>query len=272
MRTLIQISDLHFGRIDYSLVDPLLSVIHSTRPDLVVVSGDFTQRARKSQFEDARRFLDSIPFPTLVVPGNHDVPLYNLFARFFRPLVNYRRYITPDLSPFFHDAEIAVAGINTARSFTRQYGRINERQIALLTERFRPFQGDITRIVVTHHPFDLPPGYANHRQLVGRAKMAMNAFALSGVDLLLSGHLHLTHTGFTTERYKITGYSALVVQAGTAISTRGRGEANSFNIIRIEQGKIDVERIAWVPEHREFRSAAKGEYVREKEGWLEKAR
>lgn len=270
MRTLIQISDLHFGRIDYSLVDPLLSVINATRPDLVVVSGDFTQRARKSQFEDARRFLDAISFPTLVVPGNHDVPLYNLYARFCRPLVNYRKYITPDLSPFFHDDEIAVAGINTARSFTRQYGRINEKQIVALTERFRPFKEDVTHIVVTHHPFDLPPGYTNHRQLVGRAKMAMKAFAMAGVDLLLSGHLHITHTGLTTERYKITGYSALVVQAGTAISTRGRGEANSFNIIRIEPGKIEVERIAWTPEHREFRSAASGAYIRGKEGWIQK--
>ena len=93
------------------------------------------------------------------------------------------------------------------------------------------------------------------------------AFAAAKVDLLLSGHLHLSHTALTTERYKITGYSALVIQAGTAISTRGRGESNSFNIIRIDHGKVEVERIAWVPEHREFRSATRGEYMRGESGW-----
>lgn len=269
MRTLVHLSDLHFGRVDPALTRPLIDHVAETRPDLVVVSGDFTQRALASQFREAREFLDVIPFPTLVVPGNHDVPLWNFPARFLWPLRNYRRHITRDLEPFFADDELAVAGVNTARSFTRMYGRIGRDRIALLREQFRGVPPNRTKIVVTHHPFDLPPGYKNHKQLVGRAALAMETLAASGVDLLLSGHLHLVHTGLTAERYKITGYSALVVQAGTAMSTRGRGEVNSYNVIRIDHGEIGVERVEWIAEESLFRLATTRHYVRRESGWEE---
>ncbi|MEJ7616545.1 MAG: metallophosphoesterase [Pyrinomonadaceae bacterium] len=99
MRTLIHLSDVHFGRVDYSLIDPLVKFVNELRPHVVVVSGDLTQRARAAQFKEARAFLDRLPKPQVVVPGNHDVPLYNVFARFLKPLDNYRRYISDDLLP-----------------------------------------------------------------------------------------------------------------------------------------------------------------------------
>jgi 3',5'-cyclic AMP phosphodiesterase CpdA len=258
MRTIIHLSDLHFGRVDPPILAPLLCFIRSARPDLVVISGDLTQRAHTAEFLAARAFLDQVPFPLLVVPGNHDIPLYNLVARFVRPLQKYRRYLCADLSPFFRDPEIAVAGLNTARSLTTKYGRLNPTQIARLRDRFRRIEGEITKVVVTHHPFDLPPGYADRRQLVGGAQAAMAAMAECGVDLLLSGHLHVTHTALTADRYRLAGYSALVVQAGTATSTRGRGAANSFNCLRIEPGRISVEQILWNPGPQQltFRDAA----------------
>ena len=129
MRRLIHLSDLHFGRTDKQIVAALIRQMHELVPDVVVVSGDLTQRARSWQFEDARHFLDALDRPTIVVPGNHDVPLENLFERFFRPFAKYRKYITENLSPTFHDEELAIVGINTARSFTRTGGRINDRQI-----------------------------------------------------------------------------------------------------------------------------------------------
>lgn len=267
MRTIIHLSDLHFGRVDQPILAPLLRFIHAAQPDLVVVSGDLTQRARTAEFVAARAFLDEMPFPLLVVPGNHDIPLANLVARFTRPLQKYLRHVCADLSPFFGDPEIAVAGLNTARSLTTKYGRINRAQLALLRRRFRGIGDEITKVVVTHHPFDLPPGYADRRQLVGGAQMAMAAMVECGVDLLLSGHLHLNRTAFTAGRNQLTGHSALIVQAGTATSTRGRGEANSFNRLRIDRGKISVEPIHWNPSSECLTGGSVAHFQRTAAGW-----
>jgi 3',5'-cyclic AMP phosphodiesterase CpdA len=267
MRTLVHLSDLHFGRIDPAIIGPLVETVKAMGPDVVVVSGDLTQRARSRQFKEARRFLDALPQPQIVVPGNHDVPLYNVFARFFQPLDKYRRYITNDLEPFYADAELAILGINTARSLTIKDGRVNERQVAKMRERLCPFSDEVTKIIVTHHPFDLPEGHAE-AELVGRARMAMKALADCGADVLLAGHLHISHTGHTAQRYRIAGHSALVVSAGTATSTRGRGEANSFNVIRTDHPFISVERLAWQPEQTLFASSSIENFKHTPDGWV----
>ncbi|MYN02029.1 metallophosphoesterase [Pseudoduganella sp. DS3] len=265
MRTLVHISDLHFGRIDTQLLAPLRTLIGDLRPDVVVVSGDLTQRARSAQFRQARRYLDTLPMPQIVVPGNHDVPLYNVVARFFQPLVKYRRYITRDLAPEYVDDEIAVLGLNTARSLTFKDGRVNRRQVDYLRQRFAQLPRTVTRVVVTHHPFDLPQ-HLDHDDLVDRAPMAMEAFSRCGVDLLLAGHLHTSHTHNTEERYEMDGYAALVVQAGTATSTRSRGETNSFNVLRVEHDAIQVQRYAW-SEGSGFILAATDNFRRQGDVW-----
>lgn len=244
MRTLVHLSDLHFGRIDDDLLAPLRACIERLAPDLVVVSGDLTQRARSHQFEEARAWLDTLPGPQIIVPGNHDIPMFNVVARFLTPLDKYKRHVTADLAPAYVDDEIAVLGLNTARSLTIKDGRINQEQVDLLKQRFGELQGDRVRIVVTHHPFDLPAHY-NPDDLVDRAPMAMQAFAECGVDVLLAGHVHASHAGSSDDRYPITGYAALAVQAGTATSTRTRGEENSFNVLRVESGRVEVGRYRW---------------------------
>ncbi len=266
MRTLVHLSDIHFGRVDYALIEPLIQLITQLKPDVVVVSGDLTQRARTEQFKEARAFLDALPKPQIVIPGNHDVPLHNIFTRFLRPLDKYRRYITNDMEPFYADTEIAILGINTARSLTIKDGRINKEQVASMRARLCPLSADIIKIIVTHHPFDLPVGY-DDRELVGRARMAMEAFAGCGADMLLAGHLHVSHTGHTAERYRISGHSALVVQAGTATSTRGRGEDNSFNLIRIDPPRIEVERFTWNLEQGTFAISAAEHFQHTSDGW-----
>jgi 3',5'-cyclic AMP phosphodiesterase CpdA len=243
MRTLVHLSDLHFGTVRQEIVLPLLSLLERIQPDLIAVSGDLTQRARREQFAAARDFLDAIPFPKIIVPGNHDVPLYNLFARFALKLTRYRRYISDDLEPFYKDAEIAVLGINTARSATFKGGRVNSRQVARMQERLGSING-VTKIVVTHHPFDLPEAYPD-KALVGRARRSMQQLASSGIDLFLAGHLHIGLSEPTALRFQIGGRSPLMIQAGTALSSRVRGEANSFNVIRIEHPNISVSRLAW---------------------------
>lgn len=267
MRTIVHLSDIHFGRVDSATLKPLIKLVADTKPDVVAVSGDLTQRARSEQFKEARAFLDQLPNPQIVVPGNHDVPLYNVFARFFQPLDKFCRYITTDLDPFYNDDEVAILGINTARSLTFKGGRVNEEQVAVMREKLCPFEKKIVKIVVTHHPFDLPEGY-NDSELVGRAKMAMKTLADCGADVFLSGHLHVSHTGYTAKRYKIGDHSALVVQAGTATSTRGRGEANSFNVIRIDYPNIAVERLEWQPEQAIFAVSSIENFHQESNGWI----
>ena len=245
MRTLVHLSDLHFGRVDLALIAPLTALVTQLAPDLVVVSGDLTQRARSHEFQAARAFLNTLPGPQIVVPGNHDVPLYNVLSRFLRPLLKYRRYVTHDLEPEYVDDEIAVLGINTARSLTIKDGRINFEQISAIRSRFASLHPALLKIIVSHHPFDLPE-HLDQNDLVERAPLAMATFAECGVDLLLAGHLHASHAGHGAARNKIGGYAALVVQAGTATSTRSRGESNSFNVLRVAAKRIAVERYGWL--------------------------
>ena len=242
MRVVAHISDLHFCRTDPATLLALANAIAVAKPDVVVVSGDLTQRARTREFKEARRFLDTLPQPQIVVPGNHDVPLYDVVSRWLVPLDNFRRYISSDLAPFYADDEIAILGINTARSWTFKNGRINHEQITRGCAQFNLSGEHVTRIVVTHHPYDAP-GTEVDGTLVGRAQMAMAGFAQCGVDMILSGHLHVGHIGQSATRYKIPGYSALVVQSGTATSSRRRGENNSFNIIAIDQPHVRIDRL-----------------------------
>jgi 3',5'-cyclic AMP phosphodiesterase CpdA len=265
MRVLVHLSDIHFGRINSEVVQPLVAAVWEHRPQVVVVSGDLTQRARTAEFKQARTFLDALPQPQIVVPGNHDIPLHNLFRRFYRPLKKYRRFITDDLAPFYQDDEIIVAGVNTARSLTMKGGRINEDQIDRVGQRFCAIPETVTKVLVTHHPFD---GARIHRRdIVGRAGEAMDILASCGADLLLSGHLHVGQTTSTALRYQTGAKSALVVQAGTATSSRGRGEANSFNLLLVEPQSVVIERHEWRPDEGRFVPAHREAFRRTELDW-----
>jgi 3',5'-cyclic AMP phosphodiesterase CpdA len=268
MRTLVHLSDLHFGRVDESLLAPLRELVQGLDPDVVVVSGDLTQRAKSEQFEAARAWLDTLPEPQIVVPGNHDISLYNVFRRFVKPLDRYRRFITEDLAPVYVDDEIAIVGVNTARSLTFKDGRVNQEQVAQIHAQLDQLDRALTRIVVTHHPFDLPEN-SKDEEVVGRAQMAMKAFAECGVDVLMAGHLHASHAGNTAERYRIADYAALVVQAGTATSTRERGEVNSFNVLRVASGRVEVDRYGWDAVHGQFSLMNTEKFIRSANVWTE---
>lgn len=244
MKTVAHLSDLHFGSTDPTVVEAMAAEVGAAEPSIVVVSGDLTQRARKQEFIQAWAFLDTLPSPRLVVPGNHDVPLFNLYARVFSPLSRYKRHISPNTDPFYADSELAIAGINTSRSLTFKGGRINSEQLARVMGNLADLPEDTTRIVVTHHPFE-GVSAADDEGVVGRARLAMTGFSRSRVDLILSGHMHLSRVGSRALQYAIEGYSALFVQAGTAISSRRRDTANSSNLIRIDWPLIDIECRAW---------------------------
>jgi 3',5'-cyclic AMP phosphodiesterase CpdA len=244
MKTVAHISDLHFGKEIPAVAEGLAADLQALAPSLIVASGDFTQRARAKQFRAARDYLARLPQPQLIIPGNHDVPLFDVIRRFLFPLTRYRRYLATDVNPTFADEEITVVGINTARSFTWKNGRISVEQIAALEGRLN--QGGLrVKIVVTHHPFLPPPG-DDGIDLVGRAARAIKVIDRCNVDLLLAGHLHLGYVGDIRTQYPAARRAMIAVQAGTAISRRMRqGEANAYNLLHIERKLITIEVRSW---------------------------
>lgn len=273
MRTIVHLSDLHFNHVDEALLTPLRDCLHSLSPHLLVVSGDLTQRARSAEFAAARAYLDSLPGPQLIVPGNHDVPMYNIFARFLQPFKKYARHISADFNPVFVDEEIAVVGLNSARSLVIKDGRINREQVGHVREHFRDLSAGHLKIVVTHHPFEVPQVFPTGTKLdkdeiINRATIAMKTFAELGTDILLSGHLHMSNVTDTEARYPHPDFSALVVQAGTATSTRARGEANSFNVLQLSAEEIGVQRFIWDKSSARFLVGADDRFYRAGERWV----
>jgi 3',5'-cyclic AMP phosphodiesterase CpdA len=251
MARIAHLSDVHFGAHDPAVVAGAEQWLIGERPDLVVISGDFTQRARVDQYREAGAFLDRLEaagLKTLGVPGNHDVPLYDVVRRFARPLDRYRRFIDDDLCPWFENDRLAVLGINTARSLTIKDGRISREQMALIRERFRAVPDERTRILVTHHPlFAMPIGEEGGlTKVVGRQDDALKAVCEAGVHILLAGHFHRTFSGSARRMVKNAG-PALVIQAGTATSVRLReGETQSFNLVHARRNdEVDLQVVAW---------------------------
>lgn len=266
MRTIIHISDLHFPRVDARVMSRLVDTINGLAPDLVVVSGDLTQRARQSQFEQAAAFLAQLTPKQLVVPGNHDVPMFNIPMRLFTPFSGYKRYISENLEPEFEDAEMIVVGLNSVRTVLfSDEGRLNIAQAERAAERIRRAADGVIKIIVTHHPFDVPQGEPEDK-MIGRSRMAMERLAHVGTDIFLAGHLHVSHVGGTAARYKIAGHSALLVQAGT-MSTRERGEPNTFNVIRIANAGAEIERLAWSAVSNAFVTVWRGAFQHTNHDW-----
>jgi 3',5'-cyclic AMP phosphodiesterase CpdA len=255
------LSDLHFGHHDTALSGGLAADLLSQTPDLVIVSGDFTQVGSEEEFQTARAFLDTLSTPFLAVPGNHDVPARNLLRRFLDPYGLYRRYIARELEPFHEMDGIAIAGIKTSRRWRAElnwaHGSISRQQLADLERRFESSSPDKLRVIVAHHPLMQPEGAVlKPMRLVRRADEALQTFARLGVRLVLSGHFHLSYVrlheqpgavkvGAPIGPRESAASPILVVQASSTISTRLRGQPNAYNLIDIDKGHVTVTVREW---------------------------
>jgi 3',5'-cyclic AMP phosphodiesterase CpdA len=242
---LVHLSDLHYGTVAPALEAGLLRDLEAVRPDVVAVSGDLTQRARRHELLAARDFLRRLSAPALVVPGNHDLaPLYRPLARMTSDgLAAFRELIEPDEWPFLEVGRIALLGISTPRAFLPAGGRVSREQLEFLRARFAPVADTTCKALVAHHPF-LSPTYGKHHKVVRRADRALLELDASRVDLLLAGHFHVPFARGSHASTALKGHT-LVVQAGTALSDRTRGEANSYNVLEVDGEEIRVELRLW---------------------------
>jgi len=267
MRRLAHLSDLHFGRDRPELLDPLVTAVNAQAPDLVAISGDLTQRARRGQFRAARRFIDRLEAPVLTVPGNHDVPLYNLVSRVFWPWRAYRRWISRDLEPEFTDDEVIVLGVNTVNPLAHQSGWFTPRALERVRKAFEATKGRRTRIVIAHHPLEHLPG-EKKKEMRG-AEEALDELARLKADVVLSGHLHSWLADPFAEKPGLD--AVLQVHAGTGLSNRLRGEENDFNILDIEAGAITVTRHAAMEGRTDFTPRQVRRFTTGGQGWAVEA-
>lgn len=233
MSLLLQISDTHFGTEQAAVVEALVRLAHRQAPDVVVLSGDITQRARAAQFRAARSFVDRLGAPArVVIPGNHDIALFNLAARILAPYANHLRAFGPELEPEFESSGLLVLALNTTRPWRHTDGEVSAAQVERVARRLGAAQAEQLRVVVVHQPVAVTEPRDEHNLLHGR-EAAVSRWAEAGCDLILGGHIHLPFVLPLSERYPALRREIWAVQAGTAVSRRVRGDApNSVNLIR----------------------------------------
>jgi 3',5'-cyclic AMP phosphodiesterase CpdA len=250
VRQIFHISDVHFGPPHLSeLSEGVLRFVAERQPDLVVLSGDLTQRAKAQQFRQARAFVDRIAAPSLVVPGNHDVPLYRFWERFAKPFGTYRKHMGPVLEPIFEDEELLAVGINTAHGWTFKNGRVTPQRMLEVGRLLQAAPASQFKIIVAHHHLIHPPWF-NPQPVARNAWEAMEVFTRNGVELILSGHLHQSFIGNSEEFYPLGRPPVVILHSGTTTSNRGRAgerDKNTCNWVTIDDQTLRVSNFRWEP-------------------------
>jgi 3',5'-cyclic AMP phosphodiesterase CpdA len=273
--TVLHGSDLHFGKLfDPEIAGVFRSAIGDLSPDLLILSGDFTQRAKVEEFRAARDFLQSLPeLPLVVTPGNHDVPLYRFWERIFSPLGKYTSFISPELDTVTRvEGAVVVALNSTAPLRAIVNGRIRDRQLLFAAQAFRDLPGDVARVVVFHHHLVPAPDYEADQVLPGFQR-CLGAFEAMKVDLILGGHLHRAYVANSLDSLPRDGGGAglVIAHAGTATSRRGRARErnkNSFNLIGITADQILITHYLFLGRGDGFVPVGTHAYPRRNRGFL----
>lgn len=260
MTVLLQISDTHFGTEQPPVVEALVRLAREQAPDLVVLSGDITQRARRKQFRAARAFVDRLGVAALLaIPGNHDIPLFNVAARLFYPYANYSREFGIELEPVFESDQLLVITLNTTRFYRHTDGEVSIEQIERVAQRLEQAVPTQLRIVVTHQPVAVTRAQDETNLLHGRLQ-AIQRWAQAGADLILGGHIHLPYVLALHQQVTELPHRLWAIQAGTAVSSRVRHEVgNSVNLIRYygqaaQRREAVIERWDYVKSEQNFRA------------------
>lgn len=264
MTLLLQVSDPHFGTERPAVLAALEALVHAQRPDVLLLSGDITQRATRAQFAAARAFVERLPVPqVLAIPGNHDIPLFNLPARLFWPYAGFERAFGPELEPEFENEHLLVLALNTTRRWRHVDGELSKAQIERVAQRVRKASPAQVRLVVVHQPVAVARPQDRHDVLHG-AEAALRRWAEAGVDAVLGGHIHLPFVLQLQTQRPALPRPIWAVQAGTAISHRVRAEAgNSVNLIRVGTARqLRVERWDHQPATQRFGCVAVHELLR----------
>lgn len=232
MTTIAHISDPHFGTVDPPVREALLRELRGGGIDLVILTGDITQRARSKQFREAREFLDALsPTPWLAIPGNHDIPLFDVFTRFTRPYRLFHRFISQSVEPAYQDDVVALMCVNATRATRHKHGVLPKRTVERAARDLRGLRQTF-RVVATHQPLAVPLDTELHNVARG-ADHALESWIDAGADLFIGGHIHLPYCMTVCTRR--TARSAVLLQAGTSLSLRVRhGVPNSFNRLLLE--------------------------------------
>jgi 3',5'-cyclic AMP phosphodiesterase CpdA len=232
MSVLLHISDTHFGTEQPPVVAALEELARERLPDVLVFSGDITQRARREQFAAGRRLCERLGIARmLVLPGNHDIPLLDMLSRAVRPYRNYLEAFGPRLETMLQTDDFLVVGVNTTRAGRHKNGEVSADQVDRVARDLQVARPRQLRIVVTHQPADVIRPEDEHDRLRG-AEAALQAWSRAGADLVLGGHIHLPYVMDLRARPQPTPRPMWCVQAGTAVSSRLRhGTCNSVNLI-----------------------------------------
>lgn len=274
MPEILHISDLHFGPPFLpDRAEAALELARRRRPHVVVVSGDLTQRARRAQFAAARDYLRRFDAPVLVTPGNHDVPLYRVVERLFRPFGNYRRYIREKLDSTHRVEGATFVCLRSARRFVISNGRLGRRQLEFAERAFAGAPPGDLRVVLTHHHLAPPPDFEGGN-VMPRARRAIEAFTWMEVDLILAGHMHRSYIGDSLDFFpgEDREKGIVIVQCGTTTSARGRGRErlkNSLNFIRAGGAEIRITHYLWKEPERGFRPHSEHRFGARPSRWLE---